>query len=182
METLVLSQSYQPVARVSWQRAVTLLFLGKVEVVEEYEDREIRSVTVAIKIPSIVRFLQSVRRKKKAVKFSRENVYSRDNGQCQYCGNAVTHAEATYDHVVPRRLGGTTNWENIVISCRGCNQKKGGRTPEQAHMMLRSKPVRPKKLADNRWRLTFQWNSTMPPSWRDFLASYSYWNGDLDSD
>jgi len=45
METLVLNPGYEPVARVPWQRAVTLLFLGKVEVVEEYDDKEIRSVT-----------------------------------------------------------------------------------------------------------------------------------------
>ena len=38
MDTLVLNATYQPVARIPWQRAVTLLFLGKVEVLEEYED------------------------------------------------------------------------------------------------------------------------------------------------
>ena len=65
METLVLDQSYLPVARCPWQRAVTLLFLGKVEVVEEYEDQEIRSVTFSIKMPSVVRFVNAIRRKKK---------------------------------------------------------------------------------------------------------------------
>ena len=36
-QTLVLSQSFEPVKIVSWQRAITLLFLGKVEVVESID-------------------------------------------------------------------------------------------------------------------------------------------------
>jgi len=180
MDTLVLSQSYQPVGRISWQRAVTLLFREKIEVIEEYEDREIRSVTFSIKVPSIVRFLEKISRRKKAVKFSRENVYARDKGRCQYCGSDISRSEATYDHVLPRRLGGKTIWENIVISCRLCNQKKGGRTPEQAKMRLLTSPVRPKNLPA--WRATLSWREGMPTSWRDWLASYSYWNAPLQED
>jgi len=70
METLVLSTGYEPLARVSWQRAINLLFLGKVEVVEEYEDRLVRSVTFAVKMPSVIRFLRAVRNRKRAIKFS----------------------------------------------------------------------------------------------------------------
>ena len=63
METLVLNASYQPVARITWQRAITLLFLGKVEVVEAYEDKTIRSVTFEVKMPSVVRFLRMLKRR-----------------------------------------------------------------------------------------------------------------------
>ena len=133
-------------ARVHWQRAVALLFQGKVEVVEEYDDKEIRSITFTLKMPSVVRFLRAIRGKKKAVKFSRQNVYARDGGRCQYCISKVARFEATYDHVVPRAHGGKTTWENIVIACVPCNQRKGGRTPAQAGMRLRTLPVRPKKL------------------------------------
>ena len=179
METLVLDTSYIPVARVHWQRAITLLFQGKVEIIEEYEDKEIKSVTFSMKMPSIVRFLRALKGKKKAIKFSRENVYTRDKGTCQYCGLKVARPEATYDHVTPRAQGGTTVWENIVICCVPCNQKKGNRTPAQAGMRLLSTPVRPKKLPDH-MRLTVQWRPGMPPSWRDWLASHSYWNGELE--
>ena len=65
METLVLDTGYVPVARVRWQRAVTLLFMGKVEVIEEYEDRSIKSVTFSIKMPSIVRFIRALRGKRR---------------------------------------------------------------------------------------------------------------------
>ncbi|MBL8955201.1 MAG: HNH endonuclease, partial [Myxococcaceae bacterium] len=128
MDTLVLNATYEPLCRISWQRAITLLFNGKVEVVDEYEDKTVRSVTFELKMPSVVRFLRLLKRRKPVVRFSRENVYARDGGKCQYCTRPVSRAEATYDHVTPRRLGGVTSWDNIVIACVACNQKKGGRT------------------------------------------------------
>jgi len=179
VETLVLNPGYEPVARVPWQRAVTLLFLGKVEVVEEYEDHEVRSVTFVIKMPSVVRMLRALRSARRQVKFSRENVYARDGGRCQYCGGKVRRDEITYDHVTPRALGGKTTWENIVICCIDCNQRKGGKTPEQAGMKLRSVPVKPKRLPDT-FRVTFTFKKGMPVSWRAFLRDYSYWNSTLE--
>ena len=175
METLVLSAWYEPVARISWQRAVTLLFAGKVEVVDEYEDREVRSVTLAIKMPSVVRFLRGLRAKKKGVKFSRENVYARDTGRCQYCGEKVSRPEATYDHVVPRAQGGRTSWENVATACAPCNLKKGGRTPRQAGMHIEREPIRPTS-----WQLQDHGKSFPPnylhQSWRDYL----YWDVELE--
>jgi 5-methylcytosine-specific restriction endonuclease McrA len=179
METLVLSQSYEPVARVPWQRAVMLIFQGKVEVVEEYEDRFVRSVTVEIRMPSVIRFIRGLRKGKKGVKFSRENVYLRDNCRCQYCGQKVSRPEATYDHVLPRAQGGRTCWENIVIACVACNQKKGNRTPEKAQMTLRATPVKPKKLSDS-MHLTFMFEKGMPVSWAKFLRDVAYWHVELE--
>jgi 5-methylcytosine-specific restriction endonuclease McrA len=179
MDTLVLSQGYEPVARVSWQRAITLLFSNKAELVEEYPDREIHSVTFTIKMPSIIRFLRNIRRRKSAVKFSRENVLVRDSEKCQYCGRKVTLKEFTYDHVVPRSQGGLTTWENVVVCCVDCNQKKACRTPEQAGMRLINKPVKPKKLPERvRFVLTFQ--NGMPESWKQFASDYRYWNSSLE--
>jgi 5-methylcytosine-specific restriction endonuclease McrA len=178
MDTLVLSQGYEPVARVHWQRAVTLLFMGKVEVIEEYEDQDIKSVTFSIKMPSVVRFIQALRSKRRAVKFSRENICARDNGRCQYCNQKVPRAVGTYDHVIPRAHGGLTNWENVVWACASCNQKKGGRTPAQARMKLLSVPVKPAKLPDVRF--TMSWKKDMPVSWQQFLTDFQYWNGELE--
>lgn len=180
MDTLVLSASWEPVARITWQRAISLFLEGKVEVIEEYEDRYIRSVTMEFKVPSVIRFIKNVIRKRKAVKFSRENVYARDGGKCQYCLKKIPRHESTYDHVIPRAQGGITNWENIVIACVPCNQKKGGRTPEQAKMKLVTKPVRPKKLSDVAWRLTFTYDKNMPTSWRNYIRDIAYWHGELE--
>ena len=179
MDTLVLSAWYEPVARISWQRAITLLLTGKVEVVDEYQDREIRSKHVSLKMPAVVRFRRALRYRTQAVRFSRENVYLRDQGRCQYCAHRVTRAAATYDHVLPRSQGGRTSWENVVICCVPCNQQKGGLTPVQAKMALHSVPVKPKKLADTlRMRIAF--NDGMPQSWRTWLRDLASGNGELD--
>jgi 5-methylcytosine-specific restriction endonuclease McrA len=181
METLVLSAAYEPVARISWQRAIMLTFGGKVEVLEEYEDRDVRSVTYSIKMPSVIRFVRGLRKRGRGVKFSRENVYARDNAKCQYCANRIPRHESTYDHVTPRSQGGKTTWENIVIACVACNQKKGGRSPQEARMKLISNPVRPKKLPDT-MRLTFLWEKGMPETWKNWLRDYAYWNVELEQD
>jgi 5-methylcytosine-specific restriction endonuclease McrA len=179
METLLLSNAYEPIERISWQRAVTLWWLDKVEILEEYEDRDIRSVSFEMRMPSVVRFLTAMRSKKRSVKFSRENVYTRDHGACQYCGHKVPRTEATYDHVTPRRLGGETRWENIVIACLECNRDKGGRTPEQAGMKIRQKPVKPKSLPST-LRFTFTQTKGMPKTWMQYLRDVQYWHGDLE--
>ena len=181
METLVLNSIWQPVARVPWQRAITMLFLGKVEVVEEYEDQTIRSVTFEVKMPSVVRFLRMLKHRKPVVRFSRENVFARDHGQCQYCSVKLSRAEATYDHVVPKSRGGGTHWENIVIACVRCNQKKGGRTPAEAKMRLKTAPVKPARLPEG-VRLTFTFQKGMPVSWQNWLRDLTYWHGSLEED
>jgi len=178
METLVLSTRYEPVARVSWERAVTLFFAGKVEVVEEYEDRCIRSVTLELRMPSVIRFLRGVRAFRKAVRFCRENVLARDEGRCQYCGRKISRTEATYDHVVPRARGGVTSWDNVVIACFRCNQKKGGRTPAEAGMKLRVAPAKPKALLGT--RLTLAYDKGIPLSWRKFVRDAAYWQVELE--
>ena len=181
MDTLVLNATWQPVARIPWQRAITLMFLGKVQVVEEYEDKTIRSVTFEVKMPSVVRFLRMLKYRKPVVRFSRENVFARDHGQCQYCAKKVTRAEATYDHVKPRSQGGGTHWENIVIACVPCNQRKGGRTPDQAKMKLKVVPVKPTRLPDT-LRLTFAFQKGMPTTWANWLRDMTYWHGSLEED
>jgi 5-methylcytosine-specific restriction endonuclease McrA len=172
--TLLLSQGYEPIKVISWQRAISLLFLGKVEVIEEY-DHDIRSVTLVIKIPAVVRLLRAFRRHAKPVKFSRVNIYARDSYRCQYCGHKASISELTYDHVIPRSQGGTTDWTNIVSCCYECNRKKGGRTPKQAGMTLLSHPHQPNWVPAVTIRISLK---SMPEAWRDYL----YWTGELSTE
>lgn len=143
--TLVLTPWMAPHKIVPWQTAVVMSFLGKVEVLEEYDD-EITSPSLTIKTPAVVRLTRAATGAKRPVKFSRINVFTRDGFSCQYCGTRKAPRELNYDHVVPRVQGGKTVWENIVTSCYECNGKKRGRTPEQAGMKLLRPPVRPKSL------------------------------------
>jgi 5-methylcytosine-specific restriction endonuclease McrA len=144
-QTLLLTPWMMPHKIISWQVAVTMSFLGKVEVIEEYEE-EIASPSFTIRAPAVVRLKRPIGGMKRAVKFSRINVFSRDEFRCQYCGSRKAPRELNYDHVVPRVQGGRTVWENIVTSCYACNNKKRGRTPEQAGMKLLRAPVKPKTL------------------------------------
>lgn len=165
---LLLNASYEPLRVISWQRAVTLFFLGKVEVVEEY-DHDIRSISLIVRAPAVVRLLKFARIGRKSPPLCRANVLARDNFECQYCGVELLSREATLDHVVPRSQGGKTSWINIVCACSSCNRKKGGRTPKEARMQLRKHPVQPDWLPV----LNMKFHGGIPSSWRNFLITSS---------
>jgi len=168
---LLLNITYEPLKIINWKKAITMLCLGKVEVIEEY-GRDIHAVSFTIKLPSVVRLLKMVKRTKSTVKFSRQNIYARDRYQCQYCGNSCPTEDLTYDHVLPKSRGGKTEWGNIVTCCIECNRKKGGRTPAEASMTLVRKPSRPTWVPAIRITIGFR---EIPQSWRDYL----YWNVEL---
>lgn len=164
---LVLNASYEPLQVVSWQRALQLLFQGKVEVVEE-STREVRSVRITIRVPAVLRLLKYVplTKKKQIVRFSRTNVFLRDRCQCQYCGETFPRSQLTLDHVVPIVQGGATGWENIVSACKPCNQRKGGRTPREAGMALVKRPKQPFWLPT----IGYQFGITRTPEqWQIYL-------------
>ncbi len=141
-QVLLLNATYEPLRIISWKRAIILMVLDKVEVLETY-DQEIHTATVSFRLPAVVRLFKFIRFNQNTVRFSRQNIYMRDRYRCQYCGKRFTPEQLTYDHVIPRSKGGRTNWENIVTCCLECNKKKGGRTPEQAGMKLLRKPKKP---------------------------------------
>jgi 5-methylcytosine-specific restriction endonuclease McrA len=171
METLVLSSAYQPMTHIPWQKAISMWFAGRVEIVSVYEDKFIRTVDEVFQMPSIVRFVGNVFKRFKhtrGVKFNRENVFIRDEGSCQYCSKELSRENFTLDHVIPISQGGKKNWKNIVSCCKDCNQRKGNRTPKQASMQLLKTPVIPKKLivpARDNFR-----KSSIPSEWESYLA------------
>jgi 5-methylcytosine-specific restriction endonuclease McrA len=173
-QTLLLNASYEPLKVVHWQKAVTLLCQGKVEVISVY-DREIRAVTFSFKLPSVIRLLRYIKIKRRFdyVPFSRANIYARDGHTCQYCGTQCSTIDLTFDHVVPVAQGGRKDWENIVTCCVSCNRRKGGRTPEEARMHLVRSPKRPESAPAIRITIGIR---NAPESWRDYL----YWNVELD--
>ncbi len=170
--TLLLNSTFEPLKVISWRRAISLLWLGKVELIAHY-DQQVRSVSMRFNMPSVVRLLRFVRRKQPAISFSRKNLFARDDSTCQYCKRQPEPSAITYDHVVPRSQGGKTEWTNIVTCCVDCNRKKGGRTPDQAGMRLIKQPGKPVWLPTLTITIGLK---TAPESWRDYL----YWNVELD--
>ncbi len=167
--TLVLSSWMLPQRVVLWQEAVTLWYLGKVDVLEEYDDL-VASPSLVIAVPAVVRLRRHVAGIRRGVKFSRANVFSRDGYACQYCGLKKPRSELSFDHVLPRTAGGRTGWENIVTACRPCNLKKRNRTPEQAGMHLLRAPARPTALPIE--PMSFG-GREIPREWRDYCATSS---------
>jgi 5-methylcytosine-specific restriction endonuclease McrA len=162
--------SYYPLSLWSWQDAIKAVFLGRVNIVAEYE-HAVSSPTFSMKLPSVVSLKAYVKPSRHPA-FTRFNVFLRDRFQCQYCG---TPEDLTFDHVIPRRCGGATTWENVVAACSPCNLTKGGMMPAQAKMFPRQKPYQP-TVHDlhNNGRL-------FPPnhlheSWMDYL----YWDVELE--
>lgn len=143
--TLLLNATYEPIKLITWQKAVTLLFLEKVEPLVHYQHK-IRGATRDLEQPAVVRLHKRVPWRRNGVRFSRRHVFIRDNFTCQYCGAQPRIRELTFDHVMPRSRGGGTNWLNIVTCCRDCNQFKAHRTPEEARMTLMRKPYAPRWL------------------------------------
>ena len=201
---LVLNKYYQAIRVINVRRAFSLLCRELAEVVhietdaqgqskwqnlnfadwqelsalkKEFEPDEfdwIHTVRFQIAVPRIIRLLGYDKLPRQDVKFNRRNIYARDGNKCQYCGKRMPTTELSLDHVVPKSQGGKSTWDNIVCCCVKCNVRKGGRTPDQAHMHLITKPVKPKRspvinirLADERY-----W------SWKQFLDT-AYWSVEL---
>jgi 5-methylcytosine-specific restriction endonuclease McrA len=196
---LVLNKHYMAIRVVGAKRAFSLLFRQLAEVVSPENDsfynynfqswcevsqlkRDfepdaydwISTVNFHIAVPKIIRLLFYDRLPKNEVKFNRRNIFARDKSCCQYCGKKSPTSELSLDHVIPRSIGGKSNWDNIVCACTACNVKKGGRTPQQAGLSIIRKPEKPKRnpmihihLGHERYR-----------SWKQFL-DHAYWSVEL---
>ena len=187
---LVLNSSYAVLRLVSARRAFVLLVRQAAEVITidggHYEsfdfarwtDRSfvlagggddhldwVHTATLTLAVPRIIRLTDYHGFPRQGVALTRRNVYARDGNVCQYCGKRLAAHQLTIDHVIPRSLGGTESWSNLVTACMPCNTRKGGRTPRSAGMLLTRRPVEPHRNPLILLRL----RSPKYDSWRVFL-------------
>jgi 5-methylcytosine-specific restriction endonuclease McrA len=178
---LVLNRSYLPIHVTSVRRAFAMIYQDLACVVNDrYETfdfeawRRVRATATcdvigtpsgSIRVPRVVVLCIFDRVPKRHVRYSRANIFTRDKFTCQYCGERPGRSRLNLDHVIPRSLGGRTSWENVVCSCVDCNRRKGGRTPEQARLLLERSPARP------RWTPLMNVSATGAhyDEWRPFL-------------
>lgn len=137
---LVLNANFEPLNVCNLHRAVGLVLVGKATLVLDGRG-EIKTVSQHFSIPSVIRLEQMVRRPHPSVKLCKREILRRDKSTCQYCGKHSLHM--TIDHIIPRHLGGSTSWENMVTACPICNHRKGGRLLDQVKMELLHPPVPP---------------------------------------
>jgi 5-methylcytosine-specific restriction endonuclease McrA len=119
--------SYMPLSTLSWEDSIKYMVLDKADVLAYHENWIVRSANWETQVPSVM-MLREYMKPKSAVRFSRSNVYLRDDGKCQYCGDHVERKESTLDHVHPVSKGGKTTWENTVTACAPCNADKADKT------------------------------------------------------
>jgi len=196
---LVLNRNYTAVHVTTVRRAFCLLFKEIAEVISFAEDETmssysieswvelsalrsrfeedpadneyVRTVTLEIRVPKIIRLLFYDRFPRQDVKFNRRNIFARDGNRCQYCGRRRPTSELSLDHIVPRSRGGQSTWTNIVCCCTECNVKKGGRTPSEARLKLVRKPYKPRRNPLIRVKI----QSPKYRSWRYFVDE-AYWS------
>lgn len=134
----------------------------------------VRTVRYEIAVPRIIRLIGYDRLPDQIVKLNRRNLFARDRNLCQYCGRTFPTADLSIDHVKPRAQGGGNTWDNLVCACIKCNARKGGRTPEQAHMSLVRRPEKPKRNP----LITLRLGHEKYASWKAFL-DHAYWSVEL---
>lgn len=166
---LLLNTSWQAIKTISWQRAIVLQCRGVVEVVNTYTGEFIRSPSMSFPIPSIVRCLKPFKFSFKEARFTRKNVYLRDNGKCRYCNTKIPFEDVTLDHVHPKSKGGGSGWDNIVISCGSCNQRKGSRPLHETGMKIHGdRPSKPVAMPNK--GLFYPLGQNIPEDWVPFIA------------
>lgn len=155
--------SILPLSVISWEESIRYLVTDKATVLEWYEDHVVRSANWSTRVPAVM-ILKEYQKKKTGIRFSKSNVFLRDEYLCQYCGVGVTSKTATLDHVLPVSHGGKTTFENSCCACATCNANKGN-----------DKKIKPKipphkptywELVDKRKKMRFD---LQHPSWAAYL-------------
>ena len=169
MTTLILNSDASPVSLlplsiVPWEEAIRYLVSDKATTLEWYDDWVVRSVYWSTRVPAVM-ILKEYQKKKTYIRFSKFNVFLRDEFQCQYCNSDVTRKTATLDHILPTSHGGKTNWLNTCCSCSDCNAKKGN----DKKILPRTKPCVPTyyQLAEKRRKMYWDLPHS---SWADYLG------------
>ena len=167
--------SYFPLSLWSWQDTIKAVFLDRVTIISEY-DSYIHSPSLTMRLPSVIALKDYVQQSRHPA-FTRFNVFLRDRFSCQYCTREFQAQDLTFDHVIPRSLGGRTTWQNVVAACSRCNLAKANKLPKECGMKPRVEPIQP-----STWQLQEN-GRKFPPnhlhhSWRDYL----YWDTELETD
>jgi len=162
MRTLVLNAGYEPLAIVSFRRALVLVMNKKASVVECVDDDPVWAASGCFDRPAVIVLSRYVRMpRSRYAPVTRRGVLRRDGNRCGYCGKSAS----TIDHVLPRSRGGKNSWENLVACCLRCNNVKSDRTPQEMGWELRLTPAPPRGTA---W--TVRGSERGDPSWEPYLA------------
>ena len=153
-----------PLSSVTWEDAVKSMYTGDSEVLH-YHDWAVHSPSVTIQVPSVLILKEQIKVKRNlrlsTTGPSANLIFLRDEFTCQYCCEVFPRKQLTMDHVLPKKYGGRTRWENVTSACATCNGRRG-------HDMR----IQPKK---HPWRPTFNELIKTMKKFPIFMADIS-WN------
>ena len=156
--------SYLPLSVINWQEAIKYMVLDKANVLAWHDNWIVRSARWETQVPSIL-MLKEYMKPKTTIRFSKGNVFLRDNYTCAYCEEKLEKRQCTLDHVIPSSHGGKTTFENTVTACGPCNANKGN----NKKIVPKYKPHKPDffELVNKRKRMPF---NIRHEAWRDYLV------------
>jgi 5-methylcytosine-specific restriction endonuclease McrA len=195
-DVLVLNRNYYAIQIVSWERAMTLVYIGHADVIDEeyrrygFEDWTelsqmlsdspsgfVHTAKLKIAIPEVIALNFYDKLPTSEVRFTRKNIYQHYEFKCCYCGKKFNTKDLNLDHVLPKSRGGKTEWSNIVLSCIPCNTDKANKTPQEAGLTMHYQPTKP------HWRsqlaLCVNTHVKKRQSWQRFIDTV-YWNSEIE--
>lgn len=108
----------------------------------------IRSTKMSIRVPTVVitKNYSKVHDKKFRGKPSKEGLFIRDNGIDGYTGLELDYNSATRDHILPLSRGGTDTYDNVVLTTKEINNRKGHKLNHEVGLTLVVNPHHPKPM------------------------------------
>ena len=162
MRTLVLNAGYEPLAVVSFKRALVLVLNDKATVLAGADSQRVHSANREFELPTVILLQRYVRIPgSRKIPVSRRGVLRRDGFRCGYCSKSAN----TIDHILPKSRGGQDTWENLVACCLKCNNAKSDKTPAEMGWELRVTPKMPSGVI---W--TVRGAEKAEPQWAEFLS------------
>jgi 5-methylcytosine-specific restriction endonuclease McrA len=165
MPVLLLNASYEPLRVISWQRAICLQLSDRADLVEQIDDRTLRtSGGSEFPFPAVVRLREMVviPFRRGAAPITRRALTYRDFGACQKTG--CNRRGSTTDHLLPRSRGGQHTWHNVVLMCAEHNNAKSNRTIDELGWTLKAKPMVPT------YENLYLDRTQILPQWRQWLS------------
>jgi hypothetical protein len=105
-------------------------------------DFSIATPKLHVRVPTVIVSTQFNRMPLRIPRVTRQAIFERDRGVCQYTGEFVGKNGGNLDHVVPRDRGGRDSFENLVWSKKGDQFAQGQPTPARSRPAAHAHTVR----------------------------------------
>lgn len=180
---LILNKSWIPIRVRNVEKAIKLVVRNKAMFIdpnnyevynwdqwcklENFSDNFIKTPKSKVKLPEVIVLSLYNKMHTKRIRLTKKNILIRDNFVCQYTGIKLSHKKADIDHVIPKSKGGKDSWDNLVVTSKELNRKKGNKTNREAGLKLIKIPQKPNSS------LWFDPKIKYPESWKKFIFSSS---------